>query len=56
MFRAMRSRPGCLSDNLLKLEHHAGLEKLSRCVMKSRHSKYSFVLSLTQKSDLSLND
>jgi len=28
-----------LSDNLLKLEHHAGLQKLSRWIAKTRHSK-----------------
>jgi len=33
-----------LSDNLLKLEHHAGL-KLSRWTAKTRHSKYNFALS-----------
>jgi len=32
-------------DNLLKLEHHAGLKKLSRWITKTRHSKYSLVRS-----------
>jgi len=29
-----------LSDNLLKLEHHANLKNLSRWITKTRHSKY----------------
>jgi len=46
-----------ISDNLLKLEHHAGLKKLSRCVTRTRHSRYSFALIvLTKKSELYLND
>jgi len=32
--------------NLLELEHHAGFTKLSRWIMKTRHSKYSFALSV----------
>ena len=35
-----------LSDNLLKLECHSGLQKLSRRIMKSRHSKCSFAFSV----------
>jgi len=34
-----------LSDNLLKLQHQAGLKKLNRWITKTRHSKYSFALS-----------
>jgi len=34
-----------LSDDLPKLEHHAGLEKLSRWIAKTLRSKYSFALS-----------
>jgi len=34
-----------LSDNLLKLEHHTGLKKLSRWITKIRQSNYSFALS-----------
>jgi len=34
-----------LSHNLLKLEHHAGLKKLSRWITKTGHSKYSFALN-----------
>jgi len=46
-----------ISDNLLRLEHHAGFKKVSRCVTKTRHSKYSFALIvLTKKSELYLND
>ena len=44
----MGSRSVCwqrLSDNLLKLEHHAGLKKTTRWSVKTRHSKYSFALS-----------
>jgi len=33
-----------LSDNLLKLEHHAGSKRLSRLITKTRHSKYSFAV------------
>jgi len=35
-----------LRTNLLKLKHHAGFAKLSRLVMKTCHSKYSFALSI----------
>jgi len=35
-----------LRTNLLKLEHHAGIAKLTRCIMKTRHRKYSFPLSI----------
>jgi len=31
---------------LLELEHHAGFAKLTRCIMKTRLSKYSFALSI----------
>jgi len=31
---------------LLKLEHHAGFAKLTRLIMKTLHSKYSFALSI----------
>jgi len=34
-----------LSDNSLKLEHHAGLKKLSRWFTKTRGSKYNVTLS-----------
>jgi len=34
-----------LSDNLLKLEHHAGLKKLSSWLRKTRGSKYNFIPS-----------
>jgi len=34
-----------VSDNLRKLEQHAGFKKLSRLFTKTRHSKYSFALS-----------
>jgi len=34
-----------LSDNLLKLEHHASIKKLSRWITKTRGSKYNFTLS-----------
>jgi len=34
-----------LSDNLLKLEHHAGLKKLSSCITKTRGSKYNFAFT-----------
>jgi len=33
-------------DNLLELEHHAGFAKLSRWIMKTRHSKHSFAVSI----------
>jgi len=33
-----------LRTNLLKLEHHAGFAKLTRCITKTRHCKYSFAL------------
>jgi len=33
-----------LSDNLVKLEHHAGLKKLSISRTKTRGSKYNFAL------------
>jgi len=44
--------------NLLRLEDHAGLIKLSRGITKTRHSRYSFALHLvlTKKSELKLND
>jgi len=29
------------TDNLLKLEHHAGFKKLSRSITKTRGSKYN---------------
>jgi len=47
LFQAVRSRIVLtrLSDNLLKLEHHARLKQLSRYITRSRHSKYSFALS-----------
>ena len=32
--------------NLLQLEHDAGFAKLTRWIMKTRHSKYSFALSI----------
>jgi len=35
-----------LQTNLLELEHHAGFTKLTRLIMKTRHSKYSFALSI----------
>ena len=35
-----------LRTNLLELEHHAGFAKLTRWIMKTRHSKYSFVFSI----------
>jgi len=35
-----------LRTNLLKLEHHAGFAKLTIQIMKTRHSKYSFALSI----------
>ena len=31
-----------LRTHLLQLEHHAGFAKLTRWIMKTRHSKYSF--------------
>jgi len=34
-----------ISDNRLKLEHHAGLKNLSRWITKTRGSEYSFALS-----------
>jgi len=34
-----------LSDNLLMLEHHAGLKKLSKWITKTRDCKYNFALS-----------
>ena len=43
------------TDNLLKLEHHAGFKKLSRWITKTRGSKYNFALVLTKKSELNLN-
>jgi len=38
-----------LSDILLKLEHHAGLKKLSSWITKTRGSKYNFALSAHQE-------
>jgi len=35
-----------LRTNLVKLEDHAGFAKLIRCIVKIRHSKYSFALSI----------
>jgi len=35
-----------LSDNLLKLEHHAGSKKLSSWITKSHGSKYNFALTV----------
>jgi len=35
-----------LRTNLLQLEHHAGFAKLTRLIMKTRRSKYSFALSI----------
>ena len=35
-----------LRANLLQLEHQAGFAKLTRRIMKTRHSKYSFALSI----------
>ena len=35
-----------LRTNLPELEHHAGFAKLARRIMKTRHSKYSFALSI----------
>jgi len=35
-----------LRTNVLQLEHHAGFAKLTRWIMKTRHSKYSFALSI----------
>jgi len=34
------------TDNLLELEHHAAFAKLTRWIMKTRYSKYSFALSI----------
>jgi len=34
-----------LRTNLLQLEHHPGFAKLTRWIMKTHHSKYSFALS-----------
>jgi len=33
------------TDNLLKLEHHAGFKNRSRLITKTRGSKYNFALS-----------
>jgi len=35
-----------LRTTLLKLEHHTGFAKLTRRIVKTRHSKYSFALSI----------
>jgi len=35
-----------LRTNLPELEHHAGFAKLTRWITKTRHSKYSFALSI----------
>jgi len=35
-----------LRTNLLQLENHAGFAKLTRWIMKTRQSKYSFALSV----------
>jgi len=43
------------TDNLLELEHHAAFAKLTRWIMKTRYSKYSFALIFTQMSELNLN-
>jgi len=47
-----------LSDNLLKLEHHADFKKLSWWITKTRRSEYNFALTvvLTKKSEMNLND
>ena len=37
------------TDSLLKLEHHAGFKELSRWIMKTCRSKYSFALSIHSK-------
>jgi len=34
------------TDNLLELERHAAFAKLTRLIMKTRYSKYSFALSI----------
>ena len=34
------------TENLLELEHHAGFAKFTRWIMKTRHSRYSFALSI----------
>jgi len=45
-----------LSDNLLKLEHQAGFEKLSKWITAACHSKYSFALSAHQEVKTKPND
>jgi len=35
-----------LSDNLFKLEHHAGLNKQSRWITKTRGRKFCFTLTV----------
>jgi len=35
-----------LRTSLSELEHHAGFAKLTRLIMKTRHRKYSFALSI----------
>jgi len=44
------------TDNLLKLEHHAGFKELSRSITKTAAANITLPLVLTKKSELNLND
>jgi len=45
-----------LSDNLLKLEHHAGLKSLADELQKLATANRALNLVLAKKSELNLND
>jgi len=45
-----------LSDNLLKLEHHAGLKNWAAELRKLAAANITLHLVLTKKSELNLND
>jgi len=45
-----------LSDNLLKLEHHAGLKNWADKLRKLATANTVLHLALTKKSELDLND
>jgi len=44
------------SDNLLKLEHHAGFKNWADALRKLAEANIALHLALTKKSELNLND
>ena len=58
LFQALRRKTMLtrLSDNLPKLEHHAGLKSLADELRKLATANTALLLVLTKKSELNLND